>query len=335
MRVSEVTGREILHLTAFGRSLQPLKDLLADAREFSLSKNSKITTIWRPQSRTRRDYGYPWRCATKRPSRPIESVLLTRGQRAILHDVDEFLNPRTRLWYAERGIPWRRGYLLHGKAGTGKTSLSFSVAGVFGLDIYCLSLQDSSLTEEDLNNLFSNLPRRCVVLLEDIDCAGVRMQKNVRSEELEALKDTDSSPISLAALLQVIDGAAASEGRVLFMTTNFLEKLDQALIRPGRVDMKIEFTLATKMQVREIYSLMYSTDRLGTFKDGCSKESIPKMAAEFADTVPEATVSPAELLGFLLQRKEELRRALSEVKAWLDSNRFTTIPPEGKSHWAR
>lgn len=80
--------------------------------------------------------------------------------------------------YTNRGIPYRRGYLFHGPPGTGKTSLSFAIAGVFGLDIYCVSLLEPTLTEEDLGLLFNSLPRRCVVLLEDIDSAGL-----IRHEE--------------------------------------------------------------------------------------------------------------------------------------------------------
>jgi mitochondrial chaperone BCS1 len=66
--------------------------------------------------------------------------------------------------------------------------------------------------------------------------------------------------ISLSGLLNAIDGVASHEGRVLIMTTNCPEKLDGALIRPGRVDMKIEFSLATEEQIRELFIRMYSSD---------------------------------------------------------------------------
>jgi chaperone BCS1 len=70
----------------------------------------------------------------------------------------------------------RRGYLFYGPPGTGKTSLAFVLAGVFGLEIYVIGLRDPSLTEEDLLALFNSLPRRCIVLLEDIDTAGLNDQ---------------------------------------------------------------------------------------------------------------------------------------------------------------
>jgi chaperone BCS1 len=145
--------------------------------------------------------------------------------------------------------------------------------------------------------LFNSLPRRCVVLLEDIDSAGVNRRddedssttitttttkggkRGRGSEDKELVKDLtkaikaankdknkDAQGISLSGLLNAIDGVASHEGRVLIMTTNFPEKLDDALIRPGRVDMKIEFRLASREQIRELFIRMYSSDTFGPAK---------------------------------------------------------------------
>ncbi|KAK4696115.1 hypothetical protein P7C71_g1751, partial [Lecanoromycetidae sp. Uapishka_2] len=164
--------------------------------------------------------------------------------------------------------------------GTGKSSLAWAIAGVFGLDIYCISLVDPFLTEEDLGMMFTSLPRRCVVLLEDIDAAG--LNKRQEEDQLEKPKDEDAASkigaeiskafhsvqkrdkekqgITLSGLLNAIDGVASHEGRVLVMTTNFPDKLDEALVRPGRIDMKIAFTNATKSQIYELFVRMYSPD---------------------------------------------------------------------------
>src|SRR4051812_35552483 len=113
----------------------------------------------------------------------MSTVVLDENQKiAVLADMNEYLHPATPRWYANRGIPLRRGYLFHGPPGTGKTSLSFALAGVFGLDIHVISLLDPSLTEEDLSALFNSLPRRCVVLLEDIDTAGLSRPSDAESE---------------------------------------------------------------------------------------------------------------------------------------------------------
>ena len=158
--------------------------------------------------------------------------------------------------------------------------MAWAIAGVFGLDIYCISLVDPTLTEEDLGMMFTNLPRRCVVLLEDIDAAGLnKRQENQEKEQpkdedpaskmgaeiTKAFKavrqnDKDKQGITLSGLLNAIDGVASHEGRVLVMTTNFPDKLDEALIRPGRIDLKIPFTKATRVQITELFTRMYSPD---------------------------------------------------------------------------
>jgi chaperone BCS1 len=153
--------------------------------------------------------------------------------------------------------------LFHGSLGTGKTSLSFAITGLFGLDIYYISLLESIFIEEDLSLLFNNLPSRCVVLLEDIDSAGLirynesktdtadtePIKTDVATEiakalEINAKNKNKTQGISLSGLLNTIDGVASHEGRVLVITTNYPEKLDEALIRPGRIDVKVGFIFA-------------------------------------------------------------------------------------------
>ena len=126
------------------------------------------------------------------------------------------------------------------------------------IPLFCISLLEPTLTESDLNRLFNNLPRRCIVLLEDIDTAGLlRDEKSDKKEEDEAdskggkkvqeLNVTDLAKaiksanrkdkqnddvkqgVSLSGLLNAIDGVATHEGRVLVMTTNHPEKLDEAV----------------------------------------------------------------------------------------------------------
>lgn len=277
---------ETIRLTCIGRSTQPIKDLLRECRDSFLDKGKACTVVRRPAPKEQRSRGRTvWNKVATRPSRPMDTVVLDHVQKErVLADINEYLHPSTPRWYANRGIPYRRGYLFQGPPGTGKSSLAWAIAGVFGLDIYCISLVEPSLTEEDLGLMFSSLPRRCVVLLEDIDSAGlVRRQEldeaqkpnendaaaKISTEIAKALKSVQSrndkskdnaQGISLSGLLNAIDGVASHEGRVLVMTTNFPEKLDDALIRPGRIDMKISFTMATHYQTYELFTRMYSPD---------------------------------------------------------------------------
>ncbi|KAF2198815.1 P-loop containing nucleoside triphosphate hydrolase protein [Delitschia confertaspora ATCC 74209] len=351
---------EYLTISCIGRSTQPIKDWLNTVKKWSQKKDTDYTYIYRPEGREGGG-STDWDEPIKRPSRPMNTVSLDKEQKEkIVVDINEYLNPATGRWYAARGIPYRRGYLFHGPPGTGKTSLSFALAGIFGLDIYCVSLMEPKMTESDLLKMFNNLPRRCVVLLEDIDSAGLRRRDNSSSKDepsgpndndsaidcssaasvvdAGSLKGEDSikvsdlakalttaqpkSNISLSGLLNAIDGVATHEGRVLIMTTNHAEHLDSALLRPGRVDMQIRFTLATKQQARDIFIRMYSDDRTKkTDTDDYDSEldvpeNVRELAEQFAERIPECRLSPAEVQGFLLTRKKEPERAVEEVEEW-------------------
>ena len=284
-RGSSLRDEENITLTCVGRSTQPIKDLIKVARDHYFNKEKSSTVVRRPAPKEHRGRGRSvWMKVATRPSRPMETVVLDHEQKnRVLVDINEYLHPSTPRWYANRGIPYRRGYLFHGPPGTGKSSLAWAIAGVFGLEIYCISLVDPTLTEEDLGIMFTSLPRRCVVLLEDIDSAGLSKRQEetaekpkpedqaaarigaeitraINSARKDGLTNKDNQGISLSGLLNAIDGVASHEGRVLLMTTNFPEKLDEALIRPGRVDMKVQFTNATRSQICELFTRMYSAD---------------------------------------------------------------------------
>ena len=193
---------------------------------------------------------------------------------------------------------------------------------------------DPTLTDEDIGVLFINLPQRCVILLEDIDSAGLikrqELKKTRKTEDDNAtgkagteianaliyVQEKDSRSrnisqgISLLGLLNVIDDVAAHEGRVLIMITNNLENLDDALIRSGRIDMQVKFTMATSSQIRELFINMYSDETPAT-------KELEDMASEFALCVPGNTFTPAHIQGFLLPRKTELTRAIEEAVNWV------------------
>ena len=280
-----------LTFSCFGRSTEPIKQLIKDCREWTLAQRANKTVVCRPD-KAEKDERRKWIYATYRHSRPVETVVLAAGEiKKVLDDVSNYLRLETFKWYERRGIPCRRRFLFSGPPGTAKTSLAFAIAGVFGLKTYCISLVEPTLTEEDLSMLFNRLPRQCVVLLEDIDAAGLWTRKTAKSAGSESpstyvssdcsdlgvrdseLTDTGSDKcqkskrngISLSGLLNASGGIASHEGRVLIITTNHPEKLDPALIRPGRVDMHIAFPLASCEQIEQLFMRMYA---LGAEQDG-------------------------------------------------------------------
>ncbi|XEV06158.1 hypothetical protein FSHL1_011445 [Fusarium sambucinum] len=400
---------EELKISCFGRSTDPIKSLLKDAKTTYFLDTRYKTAIFRPRIKeNRRDSWSMWQQVARRPIRPMSTVILEHHEKhEVLRDINEYLHPATPKWYASRGIPLRRGYLFHGPPGTGKTSFSFALAGVFGIDIYVISLQDPTISEEDLAVLFTRLPRRCIVLLEDIDTAGLRRpndeeegeetsegtggkddenkktdkpikkKKTKPKKDVETDSNTDSSSeeerkrrrrkrrhrrdrestgnkgtnsilavesISLSGLLNAIDGVASHEGRILIMTTNKPESLDDALIRPGRVDVQVGFKNATSEQATELFYRMYEVSRnkpMPISKTGAGApkaqngslhgvvdikgpatdvdDDLQETSKEFGNLIPEDMLSPAEIQGFLLKRKKSPKKALEDAKSWIEA----------------
>jgi mitochondrial chaperone BCS1 len=191
---------------------------------------------------------------------------------ALVKDAMDYLGPASRRWYSDHGIPYRRGYLFYGPPGTGKTSFGFAIAGLLRLNIYIVSLKSPMMNDETLEVIFATLPSRCVVLLEDIDIAGlthsrlarekIRHDSNDESLTGQQVLHINISPntagVSLPALLNVMDGAASREGRMIIMTTNHVEKLDKALIRPGRIDKTVKFDLADASMIASLFESIFA-----------------------------------------------------------------------------
>jgi chaperone BCS1 len=167
-----------------------------------------------------------WRLCARKVKRAMDTVVMPDEQRRrILGDVERFRAARD--WYGARGIPYRRGLLLTGPPGTGKTSLVFALASHFSMRVYALNL-GSLRGDVDLIDAVTSVPENAILLIEDIDAA---------QKDREALTDGEARAVTMSGLLNAIDGVFSRDGRVLVMTTNHPDKLDQALKRPGRADL--------------------------------------------------------------------------------------------------
>ena len=345
-------GMKQARISCLGRSPTPIKALISEAAAQRNRDLSTKTIIKR--GKVNQFANQWWQMVATRPSRPLSTIILDPGPKdQLIADIDDYLRPETARWYSSRGIPYRRGYLLHGPPGTGKTSLSFAIAGHFNLEIYCISLLETHLTENSLSSLFDSLPTSCVVLLEDIDHAGVR---NLAKQPENGSGNPNAPPtlsvpsplalpggnISLSGLLNVIDGISSQEGRVLIMTTNHVEKLDDALIRPGRVDLQVEFTNATQPQIQALFVRMYQLTseksvaapgrRPGNVAELETKgekraeevqvsekdDQIERLAQSFAQICPGDAFSPAEVQGYLLTKKHDPEGAVAGAAKWRD-----------------
>nr|KAF6336194.1 BCS1-like protein, ubiquinol-cytochrome c reductase complex chaperone [Myotis myotis] len=248
--------------------------------------HTAVGSEWRP-------FGYP------RRRRPLNSVVLEQGLAdRIIKDIREFIdNPK---WYIDRGIPYRRGYLLYGPPGCGKSSFITALAGELEHSICLLSLTDSSLSDDRLNHLLSAAPQQSLVLLEDVDAAFLSRDLAVQNP----IKYQGLGRLTFSGLLNALDGVASTEARIVFMTTNHVDRLDPALIRPGRVDMKEYVGYCSYWQLTQMFQRFYPGQA-------------PSLAEAFAECVLQTTtqISPAQVQGYFMLYKNDPTGAMQNVES--------------------
>jgi chaperone BCS1 len=203
-------------------------------------------------------YNDGWEYSENYTPRLLDSVILNASDKeALVQDITKFRESKQR--YSQLGVPYHRGYLLHGPPGTGKTSLVSALSAHFALSVYCVNLTE--FNDRSLMAAVSQIPRNAVLLFEDIDCmksgqARVPIASDaVRSEDKP--KESGGNGVTLSGLLNVLDGFFAPTGVLFMMTTNHIEALEPALLRPGRIDYKLYLGNASDAQKVELYQRFF------------------------------------------------------------------------------
>lgn len=265
-------------ITFFSRNKELPRLFIEEARNVALPLDNKIdvrvtNTKW---------YG-SWTLADRIRPRSIESVILAEDEHVkILDDVQKFLTSYE--WYTKLGIPYRRGYLLYGDPGGGKTSLVTAVASVLKMNIYVLSLQAPGMNDSMLVDMLTSVSDNSIILIEDCDCA---FKNRTHGKET-------SDKLTFSGLLNALDGVGGKDGRIIFMTTNHKENLDPALIRPGRIDYQIEIKNAVKSQAKKLFERFYADYEVDEL-----------FVTQFVDLIPDYKHSMAKLQGHLMNYKDD------------------------------
>lgn len=272
-----------------------LRELLEDIKSQVVPKQEPSTSMYISA------YG-DWRGPQARRRKQLADVILPADlKQQIMHDLQQF--SQRKQWYLDRHIPYRRCLRLIGPPGTGKTSLIAAIAGELGRDLYQLNLNDPTLSDAQVRQLFLTLGPRALLVLEDFD--GIFSGRTNVNEKSE---------LSFQNLINMMDGLGSREDLITIMTTNKPEEMDPALLRAGRVDVTYTLDYATGSQAHELFLRFFPEAQAA--------------ADQFARQVYAAKTpySMADLQGWLISHAD----CSAEVAAVMRNSDATLTSPHDK-----
>jgi ATP-dependent 26S proteasome regulatory subunit len=251
--------------------------------------------------------------------RSVETIVMKHNHKSKLTElINFFMNDRK--WYNDRSIPHKLGILLHGTPGCGKTSIIRYISHFTNRNTYYLRLNQIS-NENDFVALIKKIDlAKSVLVMEDIDCATdfvkdrdtlykmSQQQSNPQSKPqqiiiMQGQPDKDDVNIrkpTLDTLLNILDGTLTIEGQIVIITTNFIEVLDKAIIRPGRMDIRLQLGKCDHTMIADLFRIFYN--------------HAPNDAQYILiEKTSPHTLSPAEVMNVFLWNKDNEMDALNKL----------------------
>ena len=252
--------KDEISMVMLGRNHEIFKDMFQEIVEEGTSNKNiyikKFTDGW-------------WMKSSEQRPRSIDTICIKKSiKNQILKYIDNFLEREQ--WYLDNNIPYQMGILLYGPPGTGKTSLIKAISHYIGYQMHILSA--SSLV--NIENAMFRLPEKSLIVIEDIDTDNALKERSVSAKKVntkfgsgDCIEDTildnireqiiEFSFSNLSDVLNAIDGVQSNHGRILIMTTNHIEDLDAALLRPGRIDLQINLDYIDNEILRQFFDRFY------------------------------------------------------------------------------
>jgi len=304
-----------IHINMFGRSQKKLLELV-EAFRYRYPKD-KVGIY-----RTTR--GGEWNRVADAQKRSLSTVFLDYDiKRTILADIEWFLNNRD--WYTSRGIPYKLTFMFWGPPGSGKSSLIKAIASYLNRGVALINL--SEMSDSMLEQAFATSPKDTVLAIEDFDATPAtrtrgrlaQSEKDKRGK-LDAPKPANDAPqlksvsdapdendslasvltgLTLSGFLNALDGLVPLDGQIIFLTSNKVDHLDEAVTREGRMDRKIFLGELQDPVIRDFFMMLYP------------EYSRPALDMYYVDRL--APIMGAKLYGLFGKHKHDPKAFLDEL----------------------
>jgi len=246
-----IITKYINHIVCKANDYQNITDISNELQGLNINTLSLFQIM--NSGGTKKDKNYRWKNYKIITNKNIANTFTSENvKKYFIDDIEKFL--KSQVYYMKKGIPYKRGYILYGEPGCGKTSLIKIVASYHKIPIFIvdMSILENNSTFIKLVNSISNHVKQGkphIVVYEDIDRCSMFSHRGY-------------SKITEDKFLNILDGIDENYGRINIITTNDILRVEtmQALLRPGRIDVQVKVSYCTEDQIFKILELYLEID---------------------------------------------------------------------------